>query len=167
MMKTKSFKRGDFAILANTINVCGMKRYAGSHCRVTRAKRDGTLYINIDGEFGSVPVKANDLNKVASPKHDIKIGDIFVSHWGYEQTNIDFFKITGVADKTVWYQQMDTTKKYTGSMIGLESPVDRPLAGTEKTARVIVHNGGQSSFKVCYGSAFKWNGQPQEFTEYH
>lgn len=25
--------------------------------------------------------------------HDVKPGDIFVSHWGYEQTNVDYFEV--------------------------------------------------------------------------
>jgi len=31
-----------------------------------------------------------------------KIGDILYSSWGYEQTNVDFFQVTKVGDKSVW-----------------------------------------------------------------
>ena len=31
----------------------------------------------------------------------MKKGDILVSSWGYEQTNIDFYKVVGVTPKSV------------------------------------------------------------------
>ncbi len=27
-------------------------------------------------------------------EHDVKVGDIFVSSWGYDQTNVDYYKVT-------------------------------------------------------------------------
>jgi len=33
--------------------------------------------------------------------HDIKIGDVFVESWGYNQTNIDFFQVIRTMPKSV------------------------------------------------------------------
>ncbi len=33
--------------------------------------------------------------------HDIKIGDVFVETWGYDQTNVDFFEVIRTMPKTV------------------------------------------------------------------
>jgi len=33
-------------------------------------------------------------NRKGNTTHDVKIGDIFVSSWGYDQTNVDFYKVT-------------------------------------------------------------------------
>ena len=33
-----------------------------------------------------------------------KVGDILYSSWGYDQTNIEFFKVVKVSDFSVWIQ---------------------------------------------------------------
>lgn len=38
----------------------------------------------------------------------IKVGDFFVSSWGYDQTNIDFYKVVGVTAKCVKIQKVNT-----------------------------------------------------------
>lgn len=35
-----------------------------------------------------------------------KVGDILYDSWGYEQTNIDFFQVTKVSDKSVWIRRI-------------------------------------------------------------
>lgn len=37
-------------------------------------------------------------------KAKVKVGDIFRSTWGYEQTNVDHFVVVKLTDKTVWLQ---------------------------------------------------------------
>lgn len=37
-------------------------------------------------------------------KAKVKVGDIFCSTWGYEQTNVDHFVVVRLTDKTVWLQ---------------------------------------------------------------
>jgi hypothetical protein len=37
----------------------------------------------------------------------IEVGTIFVSSWGYDQTNIDFYKVVKMTDKTVWLQEVE------------------------------------------------------------
>ena len=44
----------------------------------------------------SLTVNIADVTKVQKPKADVKVGDIFVCSCGYEQTNIDFYKIVDV-----------------------------------------------------------------------
>ena len=33
--------------------------------------------------------------------HGVKIGDVFVESWGYDQTNVDFYQVTRVMPKSV------------------------------------------------------------------
>ena len=35
-----------------------------------------------------------------------KVGDILYSSWGYDQTNIEFFKVVKVSEFSVWIQQV-------------------------------------------------------------
>ena len=37
-----------------------------------------------------------------------KVGDILYSSWGYDQTNIEFFKVVKVSEFSVWIQQVGT-----------------------------------------------------------
>ena len=45
----------------------------------------------------------------------IKVGDIFVSTWGYEQTNIDFYQIIEVKGQYATFQEI-CSKEVEGSM---------------------------------------------------
>ena len=35
-----------------------------------------------------------------------KVGDILYSSWGYDQTNIDFYKVVKVSEFSVWIQEL-------------------------------------------------------------
>jgi hypothetical protein len=37
----------------------------------------------------------------------VEVGTIFVSSWGYDQTNIDFYKVVKMTEKTVWIQEVE------------------------------------------------------------
>ena len=66
-----------------------------------------------------------------------KVGDIFYSSWGYEQTNVTFWQIIKLTKKTAWFRPIkkQTVKNYT-SMSGETMPIpnefiDYPLARTK------------------------------------
>lgn len=37
-----------------------------------------------------------------------QVGDILEGSWGYDQTNIDFYRVVKRTDKTVWMRKMQT-----------------------------------------------------------
>ena len=39
--------------------------------------------------------------KIQSVK-DIEIGDIYVSSWGYDQTNVEYYKVIKKTEKMIW-----------------------------------------------------------------
>lgn len=39
-----------------------------------------------------------------APQPTVKVGDFFYSSWGYDQTNVDFFKVVGLTPKGVRIQ---------------------------------------------------------------
>lgn len=45
--------------------------------------------------------------------HTLKPGDILYASWGWEQTNIDFFEIVEVKNKTLTLQEVGATSVYT------------------------------------------------------
>ena len=38
--------------------------------------------------------------KVVENKLNVKVGDVFYNSWGYEQTNINFYQVTGLRGST-------------------------------------------------------------------
>jgi len=40
----------------------------------------------------------------------VKVGDFFIASWGYDQTNIDFFKVVGVTSKGVRLQKWTSAR---------------------------------------------------------
>lgn len=78
----------------------------------------------------------NDSEKANTP---YQIGDIFYNSWGYEQTNVTFWQIIKLTEKTVWFQPIakETVETYT-TMSGTVIPIpDKfihyPLAKTKQS----------------------------------
>jgi hypothetical protein len=44
--------------------------------------------------------KADKKAELAFIKHDVKVGDVFLSSWGYDQTNIDYYEVISVSGKS-------------------------------------------------------------------
>ncbi|EGP4895075.1 hypothetical protein FI615_002613 [Enterococcus faecium] len=70
-------------------------------------------------------------------KQPYQLGEIFYSSWGYEQTNVTFWQIVKLTEKTVWFQPIKkkTVTNYT-SMSGEVEPIPNefinyPLARTK------------------------------------
>lgn len=42
-----------------------------------------------------------------------KVGDIFYTSWGYDQTNVEFFKVVRVSAASVWVQETGQKREYT------------------------------------------------------
>lgn len=45
--------------------------------------------------------KIKELNKTLKASEHFKIGDIIVNTWGYEQTNVEFYQVIGMTEKTI------------------------------------------------------------------
>lgn len=92
--------------------------------------------------------------------HDYKPGDILVSSWGYEQTNVDFFQVTDVPSaKSIGIRPIESryTDTPTGnSMAAYVRPVADSFSGDRQVKRVSL--GNVVSF-ASYRSAYKWDGR--------
>ena len=118
----------------------------------------------------------------------VEVGDFFSSSWGYDQTNVDFYKVVALTPKGVKVQKW--SKAYASAPTGgpveyvvpgegpatytdwsavtpemdywerKEAQVERPAPVVTKRLRSF--GGGYVSFSVnSYSSASKWNGEPQ------
>ncbi|EDX5950929.1 hypothetical protein CRB46_004139 [Salmonella enterica subsp. enterica serovar Enteritidis] len=69
--------------------------------------------------------------KVLTFKNDtVSVGDVFVSSWGYEQTNVTFYQVLSVhGKKTVIVREIRANSEYTDSMVGFKTPVLNDFTG--------------------------------------
>ena len=89
-----------------------------------------------------------------------KVGDIYVSSWGYDQTNVDFYKITKVMKKMIEYVQID--KSVTPDYLTAEKATAGDKVISEPK-RALMSDG---SFSVSsYAHAYKWTGQAMHQTD--
>ena len=142
---------------------------ANTELKVWKVKRDGTLYCStIDRNiyYGTITIKANDVTKVNKPLPTVNVGDIYVCSWGYDQTNIDYYKVTAVKNKTVNLVSIGQKRNYTGNMQG-ECVPDPSVVGSKIYTKRIIDNGNSVSFKMTsYSWAYKWSGKSNHFTEW-
>jgi hypothetical protein len=106
-------------------------------------------------------------------------GMILYSSWGYEQTNIDYYKVVRVSEKgTVWIQELAKDKiEMTGWASFNVVPVDSPMQfpddwdeignRTYKDAPVSRHKWQSYGVRLnSFASAWVWDGKPKNQTEY-
>jgi hypothetical protein len=48
---------------------------------------------------------------VEPAKQEVKVGDIFYTSWGYDQTNVEFYKVVRATKSSVWVQQTGQTRE--------------------------------------------------------
>ena len=99
----------------------------------------------------------------ATLEKTLKEGDILVSSWGYDQTNIDYYKIVRKSAGSVWIQKLK--KQYleqTGWAHYKVVPTDE--FATEKQLMRRYKTGEWVSVDSC-SSARLWDGKPD--TETH
>lgn len=101
--------------------------------------------------------------------HDYKVGDILVSSWGYEQTNVDFYQVVGITPKCIKIREISGQFKETGYCCGYTIPSPDHFKesiwfGKEKTARVDKY--GSVKIHGC-SYAHKWDGRPRYTSSYY
>lgn len=133
------------------------------------------------------------VQSVEKPVVQVKVGDFFVSSWGYDQTNVDFYKVVGVtkSGKSVKVQQWSS--KVVGNSGTSEAvvPGDGPRTYNDwsevpegadywerqahvkvkpvpvETKRLRLGGYFNASFTVnSYSSAHLWEGRPQSQTAF-
>jgi hypothetical protein len=94
---------------------------------------------------------------------EIKVGDIFVQTWGYDQTNADFFQVIKVNASSIVVRHIKS-KETTSPNDNMYGTVV-PLRGQFDEAPMLkkpYEFMGRPSFRVnSYSSAQPWDGKPQ------
>ena len=100
----------------------------------------------------------------AAEAEGIKKGDIFVSNWGYDQTNVDFYEVTDVKGKIVVIREIH--KQVTPGSHGSDkvTPLPGRFDGEPMRKRPSYRNGKPSLKMTDYAWAYPWDGKPEEQT---
>ena len=95
--------------------------------------------------------------------HNLEIGHVFVSSWGYDQTNVDFYQVVALRGKTtVVLRKISKVKHSDNCMYGTCIPVIDEFDGEEFSCRV-----KEKSVKIGSSQyAYLWDGKPQNWTAY-
>ncbi len=100
------------------------------------------------------------------------MGDIITNSWGYDQTNVDWYRVTRTSEFYVWLQPIAGHTKETGFMSGQSVPhvetndADPSKWGYKDTKEPEERHkatsyGDPATSSVCFkfGSGSKWDGQ--------
>ena len=99
-------------------------------------------------------------------KHDLVVGDILYTSWGWEQTNIDFYKVLGLhGKKSISIVAIGENCNYDPyGMTGTKMPHPDTVSASSKVLRGIY---GFYGIKIeSYSKAKKWDGEPKHYSCY-
>jgi hypothetical protein len=97
-------------------------------------------------------MKEERKQRAAEIAANVKVGDIFVNSWGWEQTNIDFYQVVEkpsaktVIVREIAYEQVENSMMSHGMACDVR-PVPNKFVGAESRKRLDNYGG----FKVDYG----------------
>jgi len=112
------------------------------------------------------PRKKKEIENV----HGVKVGDIFYTSWGWEQTNISFFQVVSVTAKManlkrIRQQNIESFGFYSGSATALK---DDFVDGEVYKKRTYNWNGKLGITNLEYSSydGYYWSGEALDYSSY-
>lgn len=109
-------------------------------------------------------------SKPKEGKMTINVGDIFVSTWGYDQTNKTFYQVIALTAKTAKLGKLKDERTYNGqAMTGEAMPIrdsyEKDAVFTKKIKQSAY--GGKPCFMIeKWEYARPWDGKPEHYTSY-
>lgn len=114
------------------------------------------------GSFDSLLVTKKEKTQ-KEEKFEAKVGDIFYSSWGYDQTNVDFYQVVKRTKKSVYLRQVRSQIVNDNQKVALKDQ----FYGDEVIRKVLrVYNDRYSVSLNSFSSAYQWDGKPKTFTTY-
>jgi len=100
--------------------------------------------------------------KVAQP--EVHVGDILVSSWGYDQTNIDFYEIVRATLKTVALRKLEKKVVRQSGTSEYVVPVEGKYKGSAFRRKIGDYRGEIWVPISSYEGARLWDGKPKART---
>jgi hypothetical protein len=95
-------------------------------------------------------------------KHSYQVGDILVSSWGYDQTNVFFYEVVKATAATVRVRRRNASIASSGNMSGYSVPAEG-FHDSETLSRTVKDD----AIKIeSFERAYRWNGKPQHCSWY-
>lgn len=91
-------------------------------------------------------------------RHDYKVGDILYSSWGYDQTNVDYYQVVSISEKTVKIREIRSKIVRDVAQAEYVAPVPNRFEGPAMQKRP---TSGGSIRLTSYSRAYKWDGKPK------
>lgn len=140
----------------------------------TTARDNSGFRAALAGRRGlKLPPSITSAIKSAQGKAPFAVGDILYSQWGYEQTNVGFYKVIKATAKTVVVRMLQNrVVKTTSSMSGYVVPADEFRDGViegEARRRIKDDSAEQTAPYIDISpceTAHPWNGKPVEFSSW-
>lgn len=106
--------------------------------------------------------------------HSFKAGDIVTNSWGYDQTNVDWYRVERASTCFVWLQPIAADVEQTGFMSGHSAPAIDTTANdpqqwsfTDKSSPLEKHKASGDNVCFDHGSGSKWDGRALYTSWYH
>lgn len=110
-----------------------------------------------------VSAMKQEQKEVRTSGHGMKVGDILYDSWGYDQTNVNFYEVTGVSGASVVVREIASkvVESYRGGEKVMPVPGDFISEPMKKRPSRYGKNPDQVSVKITSSiSARPWDGKP-------
>ena len=111
----------------------------------------------------------------------VRVGDYFVCSWGYDQTNIDFYRVVGLTAKRIKVQRWSSKRTVQQRLIPGDGPktsqyylvdadgrrtgeLSEPEPAPILVKQVRTLSDRPSFYVASYADAYLWDGQPEADT---
>lgn len=131
----------------------------------TEASSEPSIVFGLsDGPFAEVGSRQASRKTAYGSWDDVKVGSIFDSQWGYDETHTDFYEVTRMSEASIWLRKIAKTVVTSGGAGGDKvMPLPGQFVGDE-FRRKLDRNSGFSGPWISinsYAGASLWDGTPQ------
>ena len=102
----------------------------------TPEAREAKFTEQLERAKSAVAYKAEKAAKKAAFQPSLKVGDLLVSSWGYDQTNVDYYEVVWAKGKMVDIRKVAQNSTETGYLSGQCSPKKGAYVGPVMRKRV-------------------------------
>jgi hypothetical protein len=139
--------------------------YATMEDAITYAEKYITEVERVSKKREEEKEKKRLLNADVKASDFYKVGDIVVNTWGWEQTNVDFYEVVEVKNKTILINEIggmvEEGSEYSHGMACNVLPVKGNFIVGGDSYKLRVKNGGTLSNPASYYYMHKWDGRPE------
>lgn len=92
------------------------------------------------------------------------VGDVLYSSWGYEQTNVDYFEVIAVREKSIVIRQLECCASYEMQTMSGKKQPDRGNYKGEPITKILSPEGRVS---MEFSGLYKWDGRARYYSNCH